>query len=581
MNRLDVYYRALRDYRSLTSENRECTAFRKALALANTENDEIVITRNICTVDEEWIDAIEKGLEFVEKAIKEERQFIYSNGEVMPIEKIKHVSKDSVQHLAKHSNLITKEQEGPDLIPDQLYSVEKLNDYAVYENRFLYMLLCYLRDFITIRYEKILEISNKYDGVLKLKKSVAIQNRRIFYTVDLHEESKDDKYLRENNPAKNAIDRIDLILKAVMSYLSTPLMEIAGKAAKLKPPITKTNVLKMDNNFKGAVALYDYIVAYDKPGYTVENTVTNLAPFSNVLADELSEAGSLMTFLVYEYGLGLNEKLKNRYQSEEIKRKALLIAQREEQLAVLKRKLQNAQTTPEEYLLEVEKHMRLLQNENRQIIPMRNRMDELLDIKSKNEAEIAELKDETQALQEQLETESVQHELALKALTSEYEDNLQKREQKFESEIRELNRQHEMNLREVEQQCNLRMESMEEQLRRKEEQCDAKLNESKDLLSESEAKYAELNQKYEALLEHNRFCEARLKGRQWQSGEPFEEEAFTEREDFDELEKELEAFIHFYDDRWDKVKKKIRKKLLSYQSLKGRTGKSDQPKNKL
>lgn len=574
MNRLDVYYRALRNYRGLTSENRECAAFRKAIALANTENDEIVITRNICTVDEEWINVIEKGLEFIEKAIKEERQFIYSNGEVMPIEKIKHVSKDSVQHLAKHSNLITKEQEGSDLIPDQLYSVEKLNDYAVYENRFLYMLLCYLRDFITIRYEKILEISNKYDGVLKLKKSVVFQNRHIFYSVDLHEESKDDKYLRAHNPAKNAIDRIDLILKAVMSYLSTPLMEIAGKAAKLKPPITKTNVLKMDNNFKGAVALYDYIVAYDQPGYTIETSVTNLAPFANVLAEELSEAGSILTFLMYEYGLGLNEILKDRYHSEEFKRKALLIAQREEQLAILKKKLQNAQTTPEEYLLEVEKHMRLLQNDNRQIIPLRNRIDELLEAKVKNEAEIKELKDENQVLQEQLETEKIQHELALKTLTSEYEEKFRETEQRHEAEIRELNRQHEMSLCEAERQCNLRLESMEEQLRHKEEQCNVKLQEAKELLSESEAKYEELNQKYEALLEHSRFCEARLKGKQWQSGEPFEEEAFTEQEDFDELEKELEAFIHFYDDRWDKVKKKIRKKLLSYQSLKGRAGKN-------
>ena len=299
MNHLDVYYRALREYRALTLDNRECRLQRNAIAQADTENDKIVITRNICTVDEDWIIEIEKGLIFVEKAINEERQFIYSNGEVMPIEKIKHVSKDSVQHLAKHSNLITKEQNGPDLIPDQLYSVEKLNDYAVYENRFLYMLLCYLRDFITIRYEKILEISNQYDGVLKLEKSVVLQNRRISYTVDLHEESKDDKYLRANNPAKNAIDRMDLILKAVMAFLATPLMEIAGKAAKLKPPITKTNILKMDNNFKGAVALYDYIVAYDKPGYTVEVSTVNLNPFSDILAEDLSEAGSMLAFLVY------------------------------------------------------------------------------------------------------------------------------------------------------------------------------------------------------------------------------------------------------------------------------------------
>ena len=52
---------------------------------------------------------------------------------------------------------------------------------------------------------------------------------------------------------------MDLMLKAVLALLSTPLMEIAGKAPRLKPPITKTNVLKRDNNFKGAMALYEYV----------------------------------------------------------------------------------------------------------------------------------------------------------------------------------------------------------------------------------------------------------------------------------------------------------------------------------
>ena len=561
MNRLDFYYRALRDYRSLISENRECVSFRKAIAQANTENDEIVITRNICNVDEEWIDVIEKGLVFVEKAIKEERQFIYSNGEVMPIEKIKNVSKDSVRHLAKHSNLITKEQEGSDLIPDQLYSVEKLNDYAVYENRFLYMLLCYLQDFITIRYEKILEISNKYDGVLKLEKTVVYQNRKISYTVDLHDECKDDKYLRASNPAKDSIDRIDLILKAVLSFLSTPLMEIAGKAAKLKPPITKTNVLKMDNNFKGAVALYDYIVAYDKPGYTVENSVVHLAPFSESLAEDLSEAGALLSFLVYEYGLNLNDNLKERYQAEELKRRAALIAQRDTQLAVFKKKLENAEIKPEEYLLEMEKQVRLLQNDNRQLIPLRERVDELFALKEKSELEVSYLKNENAGLLDRVDEERAQKEIALSEMRSECEAKIQESEQKNQEKLLEY-----------EQQCNAHFGFMEEQMRRKEAQCEEKVNVAKELLAESEAKYEELNQKYEALLEQYRVCDARLKGRKWQKGEPFPEEAFTEKEDFDELEKELEAFVNFYGDRWNKVKKSIRKKLLNYQALKGRKG---------
>ena len=132
MNHLDVNYRALLGYRALTRENRDCTALRRILAQTDPQNDKIVVTRHTCTVDEDWIIAIEKGLIDIEKAIKEERQFIYSQGEVEPIEKVKHIARESITHLAKHSNLITKEQEGDEIIPDQLYNVERLNDYAVY-----------------------------------------------------------------------------------------------------------------------------------------------------------------------------------------------------------------------------------------------------------------------------------------------------------------------------------------------------------------------------------------------------------------------------------------------------------------
>ena len=126
MNRLDVYYRALREYRGVTAV-RHCEDFRNAISGANIENDELTVSRHICTVETDWMDTIEAGLEFVEKAIREERQFIHSNGEVMPIEKVKHVSRESVEHLARHSNLITKER-----------------TWTIFHHRFP-QLLCYFR----------------------------------------------------------------------------------------------------------------------------------------------------------------------------------------------------------------------------------------------------------------------------------------------------------------------------------------------------------------------------------------------------------------------------------------------------
>ena len=109
MNQIDVYYRALLEYRAQTEANRQCVRLNKAFSQTDAARDKITVTYKECTIDEDWVRAIEEGLVYIEKAIKEERQFIRSNGEVIPIEKVKHVSKDSVEHLAKHSNLITKE----------------------------------------------------------------------------------------------------------------------------------------------------------------------------------------------------------------------------------------------------------------------------------------------------------------------------------------------------------------------------------------------------------------------------------------------------------------------------------------
>ncbi len=562
MNDLDAYYRALINYRLITSNNRQCSLFLKALAETDPEKDSLTVIRNICTVDEDWITAIEEGLVFVEKAIKEERQFIYSNGEVLPIEKVKHVSKDSVSHLAKHSNLITRvPEEGNDIIPDQLYSVERLNDYAVYENRFLYMLLCYLRDFVTIRYNKILDLSNKYEGTLQLDKNVSLPRHKFTYRVELHDERTDDAYLKANNPINAIIDRIDLILKTVVAFLNTPLMECAAKAAMLKPPITKTNVLKMDNNFKGAVALYDYIIAYDKPGYSVKEEAKQLAPFSTALADEISEAGALLAFLVYEYGLDLNSNLKGRYEAEEELRRAKEIEQRQEQLNALKKRLANMECAPEEYIAQLEKQIKAMSVEAAGVASLRTAVNDLTEIKKELTAKLEAANGEVMELNTELEEIAIKHKEDISNIKAEYNDR-----------IHDIILNHETELKALESQCNDRINDIKKQMQSITEKLNQDIRDARASLKENIAKLDQLNEEYEKLNEEKRFCEARINALRSLNGEEFGENDFTDEESFNELEKEFEAFVKFYDGRWGIAKSKIRKKLLNFQTLKGRNG---------
>lgn len=557
MNELDVYYRALSKYRSVTTEDRECTLFRRSVAQADQGNDNIKITRNICTVEEDWIDEIEKGLVFIEKAIKEERQFIYSNGEVLEIEKVKNVSTESVRHLAKHSNLITKEQEGEDIIPDKLYSVERLNDYAVYENRFLYMLLCYLRDFITIRYNKILDLSNKYDGTLTIKKEITHAKRKLSYSVDLHEERRDDEYLREHNSAKNVIDRMDLMLKTVMVFLATPLMEIAGKAPMLKPPITKTNVLKMDNNFKGAVALYDYIIAYEKPGYVCEVQTIEIAPFGDQLADEISEATGMLSFLTYSYGFNLTSILKSNYELEESLQRERELQKRREQLEALKRRISNMQEEPNEYILMLEQQIKTLESENRQIIPLKEQIGLLKESENELSNALKLSRQETDELQKELLDIEDKHRVEIDGIKAEYDERIHQNILKHEAEMKELERI-----------CSERISQINEQMRRTVEEFNEKISALKGERDAIEQRCNEIADANKLLEEEKLIFESRITSLRALNGQVSNDE-YTEKDGFEELEREYEALTRLYQLKWGSAKKKIRKRFLNLEYLKG------------
>ena len=552
MNRSDAYYRALLAYKKITSEQRDCR--RDSLAVAEAAGEgSLSVTRMICTVDEAWIDAIEKGLVHIEKAIKEDRQFIYSNGEVIPIEKVKHVSKDSVEHLARHAELITRAPEGEDIIPDKLYTVERLSDYAVYENRFLYMLLCYLRDFVTLRYQKILELTGRYDGSLVLSHEAAILGRTVTVKLELEDKRPDDPYLRAHNPAAAFLDRMDLILKTVVAFLATPLMESAGKAAMLKPPITKTNVLKMDNNFKGALALYDYIIAYEGDGYTVTEDKRIVPSFGDALREDLAEAELLLADMTYRYGLELTPRLKAALERDENESRLADLKTRADALDILRRRLERDGEPPEAYALELERLTKALRGEL-------DRMDPLCaELNSRRMAELS-LTDTVNALTARIEDfdgERARWEEARLMAEAEAE----------ERHIRSTAALVETHSAEKD---TLSEEAAAERARHREEMAA--------LREEMARKQVELDRAYAAYDEleaEKRLLHARVLGQRALDKDipPAELEAMTSQEGFDELERELEAFVALYGKVWKKTKRKIRKDLLNLRSIKEESGK--------
>lgn len=596
MGRLDTIYRAFADYRKNTLEDRACAKVRRVLARADADGDTVEVVRVICHIEEDWIEAIEQGLEHIGKAIEEERQFIRSNGEVVPIEKVKNVSRESVEHLARHSNLITKEQKGEDIIPDQLYTVERLSDYAVYENRFLYMLLCYLRDFITFRYDKIMELVTTYNGSLRMRKTADADGRRTAVEFKLDERLLNDPFLTENNPEKEKIGRISDMLKGVLLYLSTPLMEFVSKSPKLKPPVTETNVLKMNKHFRGAMQLYYYITAYDKDGYTAERVVKTLNPFSDEVADEFAESISLVSFLTYEHGMGLEEVLKERYRAEEARRRELEEQRHLELLEKLRKRIRDEGCSPEEYMLLLEQRNRALEQDSAQLRLARAEIERLSAETKRQAEEIAALTEKLAASERALAEQAAAHARELAELTAAHEREIEALHEEYGQKIAAINEEHEQAVAALNEEHARAVEELnaahesavqalnarrEEELAQMQAEYERRLSVQQEEAAARSAAYeerltraaaeneagrralAESSAQAAQLRDEAALSMAKYNALRKEHGLFTAEDDFTTPETFGEIEHQYEVFRAFFKQEWRKTKKRIRKEVFS------------------
>ncbi len=616
MSRLDIYYRAFKEYRRETVDEAVCEKDRKALALSNLDRDVLEATKYLCSIREDWIEAIEEGLEYVEKAVAEERQFIRTNGEVVPIEKVKKISKDSVEHLAKHSDLITHipEDGSNDIIPDKLYMVEKLSDYAVYENRFLYMLLCYLNDFINFRLEKIEALRHSYDGNMRIFKEVETKKRMLTIKATVTESRTDNPYPVVDEKSAGLIQRIKDCQSIVNALLNTDLMVQVAKTPMIKPPITKTNVLKMNNNFKRALALYDYVATYKDDGYTYEEVHSDFTPFAENVADELAEAANLVAFIAYKFGNGIDELLDGAYEIENQRRKELEEQKLLDKIKKLRKRALESGKTMEEYMVLLEERNRSLERDSEELQVIRQEVETLnrkIDVFNMERIELNRRMTELQGVIEEKEQEIVmlnqkyledmaaaraEHELAvqnlnaehfgeIQSITESHREDLANAQAEYEERTRALTEAHEARESELGGQMRElteRWNAVKDDLSRRDEALAAREavfdDEKQKVVDECERKMRGLEKSCEGELaarqkacddeveqwrKENSFIRAELDGMRIAQGLMTPSTDYSSRERFVELEREFEAFQRFFKGQWKITKKEIKREVYA------------------
>lgn len=224
----------------------------------------------IKSIDEEWVDEIEKALPSLYEVVMHPRKFIEEQREVVNIAMARNINSESVRHLIQHSDMIDKYDEEGNVVPNRILNIFKEESYNVYENRFICTLLAELQQFVNKRYNVIFEHSKDELGTFfEMESRVDNYTETVEYKFQVKIRDKQTDLDNEKDNA-NIFTRIAKIYKTVNSLVNTEFVRIVRGYPAVRHPIVKTNAIGKNIHYKACHKLWNFIYTYDKIGYRVE-----------------------------------------------------------------------------------------------------------------------------------------------------------------------------------------------------------------------------------------------------------------------------------------------------------------------
>ena len=143
--------------------------------------------------DYSWISKIEDTLVYLDNIIRNPKRFIMQEEEVVPVEKAKKISQETIKHLAQHTDLIQDVDEDGTITPSKVLNVNKEESFDMYENRFIISLLNNLNYFFQLRKEvtKSGSFSTKKQ-VMNYTGKTRLDKEEINVTINLESNSSED-----------------------------------------------------------------------------------------------------------------------------------------------------------------------------------------------------------------------------------------------------------------------------------------------------------------------------------------------------------------------------------------------------
>lgn len=223
--------------------------------------------RLIQDISIDWIDTIESILPNLDTIVRNPRKFIVQEEDIVDVSLARSISTESVKYLAQHTNMISKVDKNGDVTPSKILNITKEESFEIYENRFIYTLLLKLKDFVTMRYDKIKKASATQDVLeLDVESRFNLPSKKVTYRTEYFAQLSFDEVMRLDPDTLTKIERVAKIDRIITDFLSSSFAKSMRNSAPVRPPIMRTNVILKEPNFKKALVLWQFIETYQATG---------------------------------------------------------------------------------------------------------------------------------------------------------------------------------------------------------------------------------------------------------------------------------------------------------------------------
>lgn len=365
------YYRSYKYMQDMLKSDFTHNYIEEALKDGDEGKDSIFGKTNEKVIDMDWVIAIEETLPYIQKAIDEQRRFIKQAENVVRIKKAK-----------------------------KILTVEREEGFAIYENRVLLTLIHKALMFVDDKYSKMKDVPNDSYNNITMNRHLELNQQKLDFSVNYvnenHESLAEDLDV-EDIESLSDFDRIRRIRQGLNECLATPLMKEIAKEPQVKPPLTQTNLLKENPNFKKAVELWSFLDTYKKQGFELVGE-----EYNGKMTDENKEDVYLaMEFQHFMMSITTNPALRKMLQEKYEEENALAKeeADRPEKVKEMVLEAQTEAVSKEE----IEKLTAEITELKQKIAEQKQKIEEQANIINTQEGKIAALENERESHAKQVE----------------------------------------------------------------------------------------------------------------------------------------------------------------------------------